>query len=149
MSDPSSRLRAAGLRATPGRVRALRAIEAAGAPLTHADLAALPELRDLDGITLYRMLDAFAERGLVHRVQGTDGVWRACAQPRDRAGCPGNHPHFLCTSCGAMTCLVDQPLPHVAVPAGASVEGRNFVAYGRCAVCREDAADADLSAAQV
>lgn len=135
MSDPAARLRAAGLRATPGRVRALAAIEAAPTPLTHADLARLPELADLDAITLYRLLDAFAERGLVHRVQGTDGVWRTCAQPRGQPGCPGNHPHFLCADCGAMACLTDQPLPRVQVPEGATVQARHFLAIGRCATC--------------
>ena len=137
MSDAASRLRAAGLRATQGRIRALAAIEAAPAPLTHADLARLPELRDLDAITLYRLLDAFAERGLVHRVQGTDGVWRTCAQPRGQPGCPGNHPHFLCADCGAMVCLTDQPLAHVRVPEGAMVLARHFLVVGRCTACAQ------------
>lgn len=135
MDDLRSRLRAVGLRATPGRIRALGVLEAAGRPLTHAELAASPPLADLDAITLYRMLDAFAERGLAHRVQGTDGVWRTAAQPRDQAGCPGNHPHFLCLSCGTMICLPDQPLPRVDVPAGATVSGRHLVAFGRCGAC--------------
>lgn len=135
MPDPAARLRAAGLRATPGRVRALAAIEAAPAPLTHADLARLPALADLDAITLYRLLDAFAERGLVHRVQGTDGVWRTCAQPAGQPGCPGNHAHFLCAACGAMACLTDQPLPHVRAPEGATVQTRQLLAVGRCAAC--------------
>lgn len=142
MSDPAARLRAAGLRATSGRIRALAAIDAASAPLTHADLARQPELRDLDAITLYRLLDAFAERGLVHRVQGTDGVWRTCAQPRGQRGCPGNHPHFLCADCGAMACLTDQPLPRVQPPEGATVRARHFLAVGRCAACETGAEQA-------
>ena len=135
MTDPRDRLHAAGLRATAGRVAALVAIESAERPLTHAELSTLPGLAGLDPITLYRLLDAFAERGLVHRVQGTDGTWRTAAQPRGQAGCPGNHPHFLCEGCGAMACLSDQPLPRVLVPPGAVVRGRNFVVYGRCAAC--------------
>jgi hypothetical protein len=36
-----------------------------------------------------------------------------------------------------MTCLHDQPMPHVQVPPGAVVEGRNFLVFGRCARCAE------------
>ena len=147
MSDARDRLHAAGLRATAGRVAALVAIEAADRPLTHAELSALPGLAELDPITLYRLLDAFAERGLVHRVQGTDGTWRTAAQPRAQAGCPGNHPHFLCEGCGAMTCLTDQPLPRVQVPEGAVVRGRNFVAFGRCAACAQSSPETPEQAA--
>ena len=75
--------------------------------------------------------------GLVHRVQGTDGAWRFCAHRPDQAGCPGNHPHFLCLQCGAMVCLTGQPLPHVDVPPGCSVSGKQFVVFGLCSACRE------------
>lgn len=135
MSSASDLLHAAGLRRTPSRVRVLDAIEALARPLSHAELKELPNLAPLDEVTLYRTLTALVEGGLVHRVFGLDGTWRYCAQPRGRAGCPGNHPHFLCTACGSMTCLVTQPLPRVEVPEGASVEGRHFVVHGRCAGC--------------
>ena len=118
--EHATRLRAAGLRATPGRIALLQAIEGAGAPVTHAELSAHPALHGVDPITLYRALDAFTRAGLVHRVQGLDGVWRACAQPRAQAGCPGNHPHFYCARCGQLTCLTDQPLPRVNVPEAVS-----------------------------
>lgn len=133
-------LRAAGLRRTPARVAVLTRINALARPTSHADLQAVPELSDIDDITLYRTLATLVEAGLVHRVHGIDGVWRYCAQPQGRAGCPGNHAHFLCTTCGGMTCLVDQPLPRVPVPAGAEVQGRHFVVHGRCAACVPPAA---------
>lgn len=128
-------LRAHGLRRTPARLAVLGAIQAHGAPLSHADLAALPEVAELDAITVYRTLATLVEARLVHRVHGVDGVWRYAAQPRDRAGCPGNHPHFLCSACRRMTCLVDQPLPRVVVPEGARVEERHFVVFGVCPAC--------------
>lgn len=138
-------LRAAGLRATAARMQVLDAVDAAAHPLTHAELAALPGLAGLDEITLYRTLTTLGEAGLVHRVIGLDGVWRCAPQPSGPGGCPGNHPHFLCTGCRRMSCLVDQPLPRVAVPPGAIVHGRQFVAHGLCAAC---AAPADASQAR-
>lgn len=126
-------LRSAGLRRTPARLAVLAAIDALRVPVSHADLAAAVD--GLDEITLYRTLHTLGEAGLVHRVFGTDGVWRYCAQPQDRPGCPGNHPHFLCTQCRKMACLTDQALPRVRVPEGAEVTGRHFVVTGRCVPC--------------
>lgn len=131
-TDP---LRAAGLRRTAARVTVLERIGALAAPLSHAELAALPELAGMDGITLYRTLAALEEARLVHRVIGIDGVWRFAAQPGSSVGCPGNHVHFLCTDCGAMSCLRDQPMPRVRPPAGAEVRGRQALAFGSCAAC--------------
>lgn len=104
-------------------------------PLSHGELLARPELEGLDDVTLYRTLSSLAGARLVHRIVGLDGVWRYGAQPRGQAGCPGNHAHFLCTACGAMACLADQPLPRVDAPEGAEVEGRQLLAFGRCAAC--------------
>jgi Fur family ferric uptake transcriptional regulator/Fur family zinc uptake transcriptional regulator len=131
----SDLLRSAGLRRTPARLAVLARIEALARPISHADLQALPDLAELDDITLYRTLAALVEARLVHRVHGIDGTWRYCAQPRGQEGCPGNHAHFLCTSCGSMTCLVAQPMPRVDVPLGAEVQGRHFLVHGRCAAC--------------
>ncbi|HHO49454.1 MAG TPA: transcriptional repressor [Deltaproteobacteria bacterium] len=131
--DPSTKtLRDAGLRATAGRRTVLTTIASRGAPLTHAEIAS--ELTGLDPVTLYRILDSLERAGLVHRVHGLDGVWRYCPQP-ERRGCPGNHVHFLCTTCGAMSCLVDQPLPRVTPPPGGRIDARQFVVGGTCARC--------------
>jgi Fur family ferric uptake transcriptional regulator/Fur family zinc uptake transcriptional regulator len=88
-----------------------------------------------DRVTLYRVLEALRGAGIVHQVQGLDGVWRFCAHDPDRPGCPGDHPHFLCLACGRMICLVGQSLQRVDVPGGCSVEGKQCVVYGRCADC--------------
>lgn len=126
-------LRAAGLRRTPARTAVWREIAQRGRPLSHAELRR--SLPDLDEVTIYRAVAALEGAGLVHRVQGIDGVWRASANAPDAEGCPGNHVHLLCTGCGAMSCLRDQEMPRVAVPPGFVVEGRHFVVWGRCGAC--------------
>jgi len=105
------------------------------APLAHAALLALPDLAQLDDITLYRTLAALVEAGLAHRVLGTDGVWRYGAPPGGHPGCPGNHAHFFCSACRAMACLPDQPIPRITLPPGAAVDGRHLLVFGRCAPC--------------
>lgn len=129
------RLRTAGLRRTPARLAVFARIESLARPVSHAELLGIPDLAEVDDITLYRTLAALVEAGLVHRVHGIDGVWRFGAQPQGREGCPGNHAHFLCTSCGSMACLLQQPMPRVDVPGGAVVHGRHFLLHGRCAEC--------------
>lgn len=127
-------LRAANLRVTRLRLAVLAAMLKAAKPISHADLQnALP---DADRVTLYRTLTAFAEAGVAHQVQGLDGAWRFCAHTGKDSGCPGNHPHFLCTVCGTMTCLLDQTMPRVFVPEGYEVDGKQFVAYGKCPGCK-------------
>jgi Fur family ferric uptake transcriptional regulator/Fur family zinc uptake transcriptional regulator len=132
---PTDPLRAAGLRRTPARLAVLAQIEQQARPLAHAELLALPDLAQLDDITLYRTLAALVEAGLAHRVLGTDGVWRYGAPPAGHPGCPGNHAHFFCSACRAMACLPDQPIPRITLPPGAAVDGRHLLVFGRCAPC--------------
>jgi Fur family ferric uptake transcriptional regulator/Fur family zinc uptake transcriptional regulator len=132
---PTDPLRAAGLRRTPARLAVLAQIEQQARPLAHAELLALPDLAQLDDITLYRTLAALVEAGLAHRVLGTDGVWRYGAPPGGHPGCPGNHAHFFCSACRAMACLPDQPIPRITLPPGAAVDGRHLLVFGRCAPC--------------
>ena len=130
MSDP---LRNAGLRRTPARRAAWEQLQVAARPMSHGELREV--LSTIDEVTLYRSLSALESAGLVHQVHGIDGVRRFSANPPDAEGCPGNHVHFSCRSCGAMACLADQEMPRVVVPEGATVEGRHFLVYGRCATC--------------
>jgi Fur family ferric uptake transcriptional regulator/Fur family zinc uptake transcriptional regulator len=88
-----------------------------------------------DRVTLYRTLSVFSDVRIVHEIHGTDGVARFCLQEPSHTGCLGNHPHFLCRRCGRMSCLSDQPLPYVAVPAGTLVEGKQLLVFGLCPRC--------------
>ncbi|MDR3279735.1 MAG: transcriptional repressor [Synergistaceae bacterium] len=126
-------LRRYGIRVTKSRTDILRFLIEASRPLSHAEIQeALPEL---DRVTLYRALSFFVEHEAAHQVQGPDGAWRFCAHSPNQDICPGNHPHFLCSSCGKMICLSDQRLARVDVPEGCEVEGKQFVVYGKCADC--------------
>ena len=104
--------------------------------MTPAEVAL--QLTDVDRVTVYRTLGTLNDAHLLHAVTGTDGVGRFQAHDLSGPGCPGDHPHFLCTVCGAMRCLHDQHLPWVQVPEGATVEGKQFVVYGRCAACNSN-----------
>lgn len=123
------------MRATRVRLQVLEALIRTGYPISQPDLARLPKFKACDRVTLYRTLNLLRDSGLVHTVQGIDATWRFCAQEPGAAGCPGDHPHFLCRRCGRMICLTGQRLPHVDVPPNVQVRGKQLVAYGLCGAC--------------
>ena len=137
-SEPLKKiLKSANLKVTHLRLAVLDYLVHIGVPVSHADIQAY--IPDIDRVTLYRTLASFVETNIVHQVQGLDGAWRFCshATDTDKTSCPGNHPHFLCTSCGKMTCLHGQPMSKIDVPDGYEVVGKQFVAYGLCPECIE------------
>lgn len=140
-------LRAAGLRKTRARRAVLEVLSETDRPLSHQEIAGLSKIRVLDRVTLYRTLTTLNQAGLLHRVQGIDGVWRFRGH-RTRSGrCGGNHIHFLCLECHQMSCLPEQRLPWVEEPEGAEVFGKQLLVYGRCGECKSYEED-DNSAGQ-
>ena len=131
--DVSGLLKAADIRPTEHRIKLLDYLLEMERPLSHAEIDA--KFPDMDRVTIYRTLSLFVERGLAHQVQGPDGVWRFCAHSAEGGSCPGDHPHFLCRSCGRMFCLPDERMPKVSVPDGYAVAGKQFVVYGTCGEC--------------
>jgi Fur family ferric uptake transcriptional regulator/Fur family zinc uptake transcriptional regulator len=122
------------IRVTKHRKVILKFLLDSGRPVSHAEINR--ELPELDRVTLYRTLSAFVEAKIAHQAQGPDGSWRFCAHSVNEKGCPGNHPHFLCTSCGTMICLTGHALERLDVPEGYEVSGKQFVIYGLCAKCK-------------
>ena len=101
-------------RATSAIGSSLHAGKRGGAPspvqraggLAHGQVAGGRQAAGLDRVTLYRALGALTEAGLVHRVQGVDGVWYYHAHTAIAERCPAGHPHFQCVRCGRVRCLV-------------------------------------------
>ena len=132
----AQRLRDAGLRRTQARQVVLDLLAKVPRPLSHQEIARRKAVRELDRVTLYRTLTTLQEAGLIHRIQGVDGVWRFGAHRAEAGRCGGDHIHFLCLDCNRMTCLPEQPLPWVQAPDGAEIAGKQLLVYGRCAACR-------------
>lgn len=132
--DTDKILSEAGLRSTRQRRVTLELLIREGVPMSHAEISSLLE-EPLDKVTLYRTLETLKDANIVHQVQGLDGVWRFCAHVSSPGECPGDHPHFLCLSCGKMICLPGQRMQRVDVPEGCTVEGKQLVVYGCCADC--------------
>ncbi|HBL15641.1 MAG TPA: transcriptional repressor [Elusimicrobia bacterium] len=142
-TNAAQRLKDSGLRLTRAREAVLRILEKAGHPLSHQELRQKLKAGTFDRVTVYRTLETLQATGLLHRIQGNDGVWRFCGHGTQApSACPGNHIHFLCSRCGRMSCLPEQPLPWVTPPKGARILSKQLVVHGLCSACAAQA-DAD------
>ncbi len=141
--EPAALLRAQGVRPTPLRKEALALLYEAGTPLSLKGLSDRFRGKQPDRVSLHRTLVLLELKGLVHKVFGADGAWHYCAHPAESNGCPGNHAHFLCLSCGKMVCLQDQPIPLLMLPEGYVVEGKQLLAYGLCSECADKRANVE------
>jgi Fur family ferric uptake transcriptional regulator len=113
--SPSDLLKQINLRRTPVRLGVLNVLAAAQQPLgVQQVLDKLPE--HTDTVTVYRTLNTFTTKGVVHRVRGEDRTWRYAISPAD-AGAPAAHahPHFVCDTCGTVECLEQSPIPATLV----------------------------------
>jgi Fur family ferric uptake transcriptional regulator len=104
LAEYQERIRASGLRSTAPRVAVLRQLEAAQAPLSHAELVDSLGDAGYDRVTIYRNLTDLTEAGLVVRADLGDHVWRFELRRAGEAH-QGTHPHFTCTDCGTVSCL--------------------------------------------
>lgn len=127
VSDLQAILRNAGLRSTAPRIAVLRFLTDLGTPVSHAELFEALASEGFDRATLYRNLVDLAESGLVARTDLGDHVWRF--ELKRAGGHVVEHPHFVCTDCGVVSCL-----PGVAVRITASEQAPKAVTSQRVAV---------------
>jgi Fur family ferric uptake transcriptional regulator len=137
-----TRLRRANLRATAPRIAVLRAMDAAGRPLSHAELfQVLGGDAAWDRATIYRNLSDLTDVGLLRRYDLGDHTWRfepAAAHPGPTADTGHAHAHFTCVDCGAVSCVDDVTLrvPDAAtVPRALATSAVEIQLRGQCDAC--------------
>ena len=137
----ASLLRGSGLRRTPVRVGVLGVLAGAGHPLGVPQvLEALPH--GTDAVTVYRTLNTFTRKKLVHRVRGEDRTWRYAltAPPAAPRQAEHAHAHFVCETCGTVECLEDAQIPRnlvrsLGVKSEYAVHYPEVVLHGLCPKC--------------
>ena len=136
-SDLQRTLRDAGLRATGARVAVLRFLLNHSAPSSHAELIEALGGDGYDRVTLYRNLSDLAEAGLVTRTDLGDHVWRFELKRSSGSTHPGEHPHFVCTECGEVSCLPEASVRVMGgkVPRAAMAKNVTVQIRGVCDTC--------------
>jgi Fur family ferric uptake transcriptional regulator len=92
-----------GLEPISNRLRVLEVIGNNSAPVSAQDIyATVSRTAAINRVTVYRILDAMVERGVVERLSGGGRSLLYGLAPNEHHPA---HPHFRCKSCGAMQCL--------------------------------------------
>ncbi|MER3498259.1 MAG: Fur family transcriptional regulator [Chitinophagaceae bacterium] len=91
-----------------------------------------------DRVTVYRTLQTFVEKGIIHIIPTTDNSIRyAMCKDCTDGHHHDNHIHFICRNCGATLCLDDITNPVIHLPSYFSAEEVEVIVKGICRNCRE------------
>jgi len=90
-----------------------------------------------DRTTLYRTLQTFREKGLVHQIfdQSGSSKYALCAEDCSCSYPDDMHLHFYCSNCENTFCFTDQSIPAFDLPSGFTTAHGNFVITGKCSSC--------------
>ena len=105
-------IRETGLRCTNSRTVVLRRLVDHGSPMSHADLT---------------------DRGLLHRLDPGDHIWRFEFRGEDDHD--DEHPHFMCSDCGEVSCLTSVNISFDKGQRSEVAEVNEIFLKGRCVRC--------------
>ncbi len=92
----------------------------------------------MDRVTIYRTLQSFVDKGLIHTIPTPDNSvsYALCKEDTCTAGHHhDNHVHFICTICKSATCLDHITIPQVHLPEGFTSQQFDMVISGVCNRC--------------
>jgi len=125
------------LSVTQSRVKILELFLQSNGALAHGDIEKRTGER-FDRVTVYRTLQTFMEKGIVHIIPTTDNAVRyaLCKDNCSQGHHHDNHVHFVCEECGTTTCLEEVTVPEVKLPQGFIPNQAEMVVNGVCKNCR-------------
>lgn len=104
--------------------------------LSHSDIEKKASEK-FDRVTVYRTLQAFVEKGLIHSIPTADNSIRyaLCKDDCTAGQHRDDHVHFICNSCGNTVCLEDVVVPGIKLPRGYVVQQVEMLVSGICKSC--------------
>ena len=91
-----------------------------------------------DRVTVYRTLQTFVEKGIIHTIPTADNSIRyALCKECEEGHHHDEHVHFVCTNCGRTICLDDVVSPRIELPEGYIVQEVQVVINGVCKDCNQ------------
>jgi len=90
-----------------------------------------------DRVTVYRTLQTFVEKGIIHAIPTADNSIRyaLCKDDCSEGHHHDHHIHFVCTNCGNTYCLDDVATPDLRLPKGYVTSHIEVVVDGICRSC--------------
>ena len=92
----------------------------------------------INKVTVYRSLDSFENKGLIHKVPDANNLKRysLCRENECHANAHNhNHGHFICYSCNQTFCLEEIKSPEIICMKGFYVQELKLTAEGYCKDC--------------
>jgi Fur family ferric uptake transcriptional regulator len=131
----SSVLRRKHLNITDSRKKILSFFLVNNDALTHADIEKKAGEK-FDRVTIYRTLQTFVEKGIVHTIPTADNaILYALCKDCDEEHHHDDHVHFVCTNCNTTICLDDVVSPGINLPVGYMAENVQVLINGVCKNC--------------
>ncbi|MDM1294667.1 transcriptional repressor [Sphingobacterium sp. N143] len=126
------------LKVTQPRLKVLEIISTKDSAISQPELEKLLG-KDIDRVTLYRVLASFEEKGIIHKIFDLHGTatYAMCSTNCSEHDHHDQHVHFICRICNSVYCLDDMTLPKVSIPAGFSLEAIAVNALGVCNHCKK------------
>ncbi len=92
---------------------------------------------EFDRVTIYRTLQTFVEKGIIHTIPSADNSIRYALCKDDCAGGHhhDDHVHFMCDDCGTTYCLDHVTVPQLDLPKGFRAAQTDVVVSGKCVKC--------------
>lgn len=130
-------LRASKLSITDTRVKILELFMNSNGALEHSSFEKLAG-QTFDRVTVYRTLQTFLDKGIIHSIPTTDTSIRyaLCKSDCSEHDHHDHHVHFKCEECGTTTCLEDTDVPEIHLPKGYAMHNVDVVVSGVCNQCK-------------
>jgi Fur family transcriptional regulator, ferric uptake regulator len=90
-----------------------------------------------DRVTIYRTLQAFVEKGIIHTIPTADNsiLYALCKNDCEEGHHHDHHVHFVCRQCHNTYCLDNVVTPDIKLPSGYSASQIEVVVEGICREC--------------
>ena len=129
-------LRSSQLSVTASRRRILEMFLQSGSAMAHHDVERQSSEK-FDRVTVYRTLQTFLEKGIIHTIPTTDNsvLYALCKDECEEGHHHDNHVHFVCAVCSATTCMDELLIPVIKLPSGYRPSSIHMVVNGTCKSC--------------
>ncbi|KIC91005.1 Fur family transcriptional regulator [Flavihumibacter sp. ZG627] len=124
------------LSVTGSRQRILELFFGQQGALAHGDIEKRTGEK-FDRVTVYRTLQVFLNKGIIHTIPTTDNSIRyaLCKDECEEGHHHDNHVHFVCEKCENTVCLDEVTIPEISLPKGYETRQVEVIVSGVCKKC--------------
>ncbi len=138
MMEVNDILRRNNLSVTESRKKILNLFLNETGALAHGDIEKKAGEK-FDRVTVYRTLQTFVEKGIIHIIPTSDNsvLYALCKNDCTEGNHRDHHIHFTCQQCGNTFCLEEVAAPEIKLPKGFSATEIEIIANGTCRDCKQ------------